>query len=681
MNDSTHLPREHRIAAVLTWLSVGALALAGLYTGSNPDTFGHLAQGRQIVELGHVPALDTWSLLPGPARPWHNYEWLSDLLFYGLYAGFGYDGILVFKCILLGITGIVLLRFARRLGGDRAVTLSALVLISTLPVARMRFSDRPHMLGICLAAFYFVMLSRLIDCAASEKALRRKLLAGMFVMHVLWVNLHGSHLLGVAITCAFCALSPREARKSVFSVLALQAVASCVSPYGPYIVTDAIEHVFDPRYRGLVTEWMPWGEDDPPWLQLGPALQAALLTLVGPRLARLGPSARAGLAVALLMAAASFRSIRFVAEFMLLSAPLLGAGYALMFEGWSTRTWMTRVSLALVVLCVIVPWGAARLPPYVGIGHGMTYHERPHGPGMLLDELGKDARVFGSVETNWYLMWEAPRARFIIDGRVPFYGPDFVSSVVTAFHEPDALRHSLRDYDINAVVLKHTIQRDQLIAKELMASPNWSLALIDDAFALFVRNDVVQTHALPILTALRPSYESDWILRAPPERLRAIEDELVRLANLPTAQGFRAWELALMELAPLRLSGEAIGLRWPANAEEQGRYERAHQYLMESAVAVGDVPVVSSTQALVAAILCELPSAERALERAELFAPAPGREAVLARQEIALREGRTEEVATFARAALSLPDGRDDSAIAQLMQGVESPPSCGAPAH
>src|SRR5688572_19146072 len=195
---------QMRYAQLARWAALAALVLAGLYPGDNPDTFGHLAQGRQIAELGRVPVLDTWSLLT-PARPWHNYEWLSDLVFYGLYHVFGYDGLIGAKCVLLGATSWLLLRLAARWGGARAEICAALVQIAGIPAVRFRLSDRPHVFGLCLAAAYLLCLAGLAELDARAPATRRRL-ALLFGLHVLWVNLHGSHLLGLGETVLFLLL-------------------------------------------------------------------------------------------------------------------------------------------------------------------------------------------------------------------------------------------------------------------------------------------------------------------------------------------------------------------------------------------------------------------------------------------------------------------------------------------
>jgi len=202
-----------RGAVVAAVGAAGALALAGLYRGNNPDTFGHLAQGRQIAALGHVPALDTWSLLPGPPRPWHNYEWLSDLATWSLYDGFGYPAVTIAKCLLLAIAALCLSRTAQLWGGARAAVLGSLAAVSTIPAIRVRLSDRPHVLGIALAASYLLLLTLLSELGARAEAprgssdgttrawqlpARRRaalLVSALFALHVLWINTHGGHLL------------------------------------------------------------------------------------------------------------------------------------------------------------------------------------------------------------------------------------------------------------------------------------------------------------------------------------------------------------------------------------------------------------------------------------------------------------------------------------------------------
>ena len=95
------MDRDRRALWFSSLAAGAALAVAGLYPVDNPDTYGHLAAGRQIAEPGRVPTLDTFSFFTREPRPFFNYEWLSDLAFYAIYAGGGERALTAFVALLL----------------------------------------------------------------------------------------------------------------------------------------------------------------------------------------------------------------------------------------------------------------------------------------------------------------------------------------------------------------------------------------------------------------------------------------------------------------------------------------------------------------------------------------------------------------------------------------------------
>jgi hypothetical protein len=666
---------ELRLARIATACAVVSLALAGLYPGNNPDTFGHVAQGRQIIELGHVPKYDTWSLLTGPPRVWHNYEWLSDALFYSLYSHFGYGAITLAKCTLLASMVLLLTATARALGGVRAELFTALTVMASVPACRIRLSDRPHVFGLWLGALYVFLLVRLqrddLHCTRRE---RLWLITGLSFAHVCWVNLHGSHVLGLLITSVFFVFGQRSARAWIGLGLCLQAIASCISPYGPSIVLDAFAHLVDQRYRSLISEWQPWRPEDPPWLQLGPALHGALLTLVAARAVRLGNAAHAMVVLAFVLGVACFRSIRFIADFLLLSSALLGVGLALASKPLETRKLVLLGSACLALLAIAVPRGAAALPPYAAIGLGQSTHDLPVGSGTVLARNLPQARVFTSMNDAWFLMYAAPHARFVIDGRAPFYGPEHVAMATRAFADPDLFARVMTRFRVDTVLAKHALNGEQALTRRLRTDPRWALLLIEDRHALYVRRDVANQHGLHSLDALEPSYDLSWLLAAEPARAQAIRQELVALANVEGTAGYRAFVEAVLLLAPLKRGGAADGFRWPRNEHDWNVYRRVFPLLARSQAAVESVPVVNALYVSIAAALCRFDVAQQALARA--FEMEVSREPLLAQQELALRQGHVAEVRKVIEPARALPQGRTDPWLAELAQGVAHPPRC-----
>lgn len=664
---------ENWFARGATLAAALALGLAGLYRGNNPDTFGHLAQGRQIAELGRVPQVDSWSLLPGP-RAWHNYEWLSDLGTYLLYARFGYDAVTLFKCGLLMLSAWCLARFAAELAGPRAAVLASLVIVSTIPAIRVRLSDRPHVLGICFAAAYILLFTLLLT--RRDRRVRIALVASVALLHLTWVNAHGSHLLGLAISGAFLVLGGREALPALLTTFGLQLLASCISPYGPAIVLDAIDHVVDPRYRALITEWLPWRETDAAWLQLGPALHGAVLTLLAPRLIRHHRAARATLAVSFLLGVASFRSIRFIAEFSLLSAPLLGVGLALSARSLPQRTFALATGGLGVALGLAVVAGARALPPDQGIGLGISYAQLPIASGSVLARYGQTPRVLAAMQDSWFTMFAAPNARLAIDGRVPFYGPDYVRHVGLAFTSKPHFDSVVRESAINTVIFSHAAVEERELGN-FTRSAGFALVLLEDLHALYVRDGALTAEGLrsfPPLRALEPTYELGWLLAADAPRVKAMHEELARLSPLPGTSAYRGWVEGVLTLAPLRRGRPGDGFRWPVNANEWATYEKALPLLQRAGDALGFIPIVSAVYAEVATVLCQFERAERALAKAT--SEEASREPLLVAQELALRRGQVEQVRRVIEQARALPEGKDDPWLAELARGVDDPPSC-----
>ena len=84
-------------------LTFGLILLFGLLamTARNavdPDLWWHLRTGELIVETGHVPHVDPFSLTRA-GHAWISHEWLSDVIFYELYKHAGAAALIVFSAI------------------------------------------------------------------------------------------------------------------------------------------------------------------------------------------------------------------------------------------------------------------------------------------------------------------------------------------------------------------------------------------------------------------------------------------------------------------------------------------------------------------------------------------------------------------------------------------------------
>jgi hypothetical protein len=68
--DPIVLPRLALLISVLAVLST---------TSADPDLWGHVRFGDDIIAAGEIPEYDSYSFTSD--RPWVNHEWLAEVLF------------------------------------------------------------------------------------------------------------------------------------------------------------------------------------------------------------------------------------------------------------------------------------------------------------------------------------------------------------------------------------------------------------------------------------------------------------------------------------------------------------------------------------------------------------------------------------------------------------------------
>lgn len=655
-------------------LTIGAAAFAGVALGlaavqpiSNPDTFGHLAQGRAIVANGGPPRLDPFSFWRAPPSRWVNYEWLSDAIAWLVHQAFGWNGLLTLAVLLVAGSAIALVALAERRAGPCAAWLTSLLLVASIPAVRLRLSARPHLIALPFAVLYLAVLTS--ERAFADRRRGTRTMIGLAVAQVLWANLHGSHLLGLAIcgTAALAALPDRERARQLGLTTLLCAIASGISPWGPAMALDAVAHVFDPAYRAVVAEWQPLTELGWTWTPIHAALFAAVLALVAPTAWRGGLAARAALGVAALLAVAAFRSQRFVEELLLIGAPAIAMAAATRFGDRLARAARPAiVGGSMLAAAAVATAGLAQVDSEIPFGAGVDLRFVPGEAGAhVADELG-EVRVLGSMPTGWYLMFAAPEARVLVDGRVPLYGPAHVQAMTQALGVPGALGPVLARWPIDAVVVQHSATDEAAGADALAADPRFVRSWIDGAYAVYVtptlarHRDVDPTR----FDALPGGYAPAAILGAPIARVPAIREDLGHLGDGPDARAFAAFVRAMLRLRPLAREGGWAGYRPPRTDAERAQAAQAAREMRRVQARAPRVPLLNAHAALVAALACDLDEARARLDDAR--AARESRETIFGAAEIDLRAGDEAAVRRFLERARRMPGGASDAWVAAL---------------
>ena len=228
------------LAAVITLCAI--FALTSFNRLNHTDLWGHLDFGRWIVEHKALPTVDPFAASPTDTPVLHA-AWLSQVTGYGVQTMLGNEGLALGHALLITLTAAVIMLAVYRRGIDArfAFAAGAAMFLLELPLVG---TIRPQLFGQLGAA--------LVLLACSELPNRRQPLFWLPVVGMLWANLHGSILIGLAIlgcyalSVTFGVLRERgyaiaatitDARTvTVAAAGALLLVGACVNPHGPLLL-------------------------------------------------------------------------------------------------------------------------------------------------------------------------------------------------------------------------------------------------------------------------------------------------------------------------------------------------------------------------------------------------------------------------------------------------------------
>jgi hypothetical protein len=177
-------------------------------------------------------------------QTWYAWEWLYDVLIAAIYQWLGLNGVVFFTAVVIAATFALVLRLALHRGSSLPV--AVILLMLAVGASTIHFFARPHVLSWLLTVIWFQLLDSsetTLETAAHVKQDRR--LLWLPVIMLLWTNLHGGFLLGIALCGLYLIagliryFSDRKDRQTIGRWLKRLAVATLfslfatlVNPYG-----------------------------------------------------------------------------------------------------------------------------------------------------------------------------------------------------------------------------------------------------------------------------------------------------------------------------------------------------------------------------------------------------------------------------------------------------------------
>ena len=223
------------------------------------DEFWSLAAGQWMLAHHSFMGLDPFSYTESHRR-WVTDEWGSEIALAALFRAFGDAAYAVYASVLGGLCLVVSAAYARALGA-RGGRVAAIVLLLAVGIAGTVVGDRGLDFSLVWLPLELLILTR-------ARANPRWLLL-LPLLCLLWVNTHGSILLGLLVLGVELgwSLIPERFVQRVGGVhqspftgslaLALlgSVVASCITPYGPGLLVYDIEVSRNGQIARYISEW------------------------------------------------------------------------------------------------------------------------------------------------------------------------------------------------------------------------------------------------------------------------------------------------------------------------------------------------------------------------------------------------------------------------------------------
>ncbi len=486
----------------LPWM-MAAIAFVIVYCSpgfTDPDFYWHLKTGELISQTGAIPVTDPFSYTVA-GKSWVAHEWLTELLFYAIELTGGFTALRLLPALAAAANFMLLYAIARRLSGNElwAALATACCFIVLIPF----FTLRPQIFTFLIFTTYLLVL---VDFKYFRSA---RLLWLLPALMVVWVNLHGAFMLGLALPVAFIAcewgnrwLFPVRHSRSAqrlgllgMTILAT-VVATLLNPQGLRILLYPFETVAMEASKGMIAEW-----HSPDFHELLPRVSLACIFawFCATVFARRKPDLTE-LLLPLLLIAAGLSAWR---HLPLMAIVLLTFFCAMLRHvrpseilarrlRWHRREpaaderQVTRAQAGFVHLLVLAGVVVAALAGGVRIEReGETSTFVPSGAAGYVLSHQLSGNLLNDYDLGGYLIWRLwPTHKVFVDGRADVYGDDFLKASFRLNKADEGWQQIIDDHAIDIVIYARHAPLRQL----LLASGQFREAYADEHHAVLLRD-------------------------------------------------------------------------------------------------------------------------------------------------------------------------------------------------
>jgi hypothetical protein len=501
---------------------------------ADADIGWHIRTGELILATHSLPRTDPFSSTM-QGQPWFAWEWLYDILLGILDQAGGLNGVVWLCALLVGVTFALLV--SQLLKRGTGLPLAVVLMLMAEAAATIHLYARPHIASWLFSLFWFVTLDRWEQDDQWDRSEQASLLRSIRWFYpasmLLWVNLHGGWLFGMALLGiyafaalidslrahdAFAAVRLAHRARAMATTWAISALVTLVNPFGWRLHAHVYRYLGDRYLMNRIDEFQ--SPDFHGWSQrcFALILLLVLIAFAGHRRSENRHRLRLSqLLVVLLATYAGFYSSRNLPVssivLVLVAGPILWENFAALSESPGAWQWLrhgaTRISgfsdrmgaqetelrghlwpivsagFAFVI-CLHGGWLGSRqlihaqFDPQKMPVTGVTFLQQE-----FVDSLPSTEPVFSTDAWGGYLIYRLyPARKVVVDDRHDLYGSGRIRQyLVLTLGEPE-WQNVLANWQIRTVLLP----TDSTLANLLRELPqNWRVRYEDKVAVVFER--------------------------------------------------------------------------------------------------------------------------------------------------------------------------------------------------
>ncbi len=451
------------------------------------DTGWHIRTGEWILQHGRVPTQDLFSFTK-PGQAWFAWEWGWDLLFALIHGTWGLAGVGFATVLLLGAISVLLYKLVVKACGNEVLSLFLTAL--ALCGSAIHWLARPHL----FSWLFFLMFLHLLP---SLQRGSKFALVAFPVLMVIWVNMHGAFLIGVALLLAAACgeglealLCKGESLRTAFrrSRRLLEAAGLCfaatfANPYAWRLHQHIYEYLTNAKLLDNIQEFQSIS------FHCQPAIffEAMILLAAGAAFWNLQAGRITPALLTLMWTHLALLSARNIPLFMIVAAPFVGSWLQEVLTHLQPIRFVGAVSRTICEICeelkpleraprAYLLSGLSTLLMAALFATGAKGFEAQFNPesfpiqAIPLVERSAARRIFTYDQWADYLIYRLyPKRPVFMDGRSDFFGTPFLTATQHILGAQYDWKIQLQRFGIDMIL----VRPDAPLSGVLKMSPDW----------------------------------------------------------------------------------------------------------------------------------------------------------------------------------------------------------------